>query len=146
MDSLDHSRNFGTFRECLRLVLAIETTAYFWLRVLKFIRIYLCKAIFARNDLSCQKLDRLKLAIDQKWPELANRRGVVFHQDKARPYTSVVTRQKSGSLVWKELLRIVGIGRSELRRQPRPVTGCYAYKEEVWNLRPRRKYIKANEH
>ncbi|GFS87328.1 uncharacterized protein TNCV_422181 [Trichonephila clavipes] len=30
----------------------------------------------------------------------------------------------------RELLRIVGIGESELWRQPRPVTGCYAYKEE----------------
>ncbi|GFW72551.1 hypothetical protein TNCV_3797791 [Trichonephila clavipes] len=32
--------------------------------------------------------------IDQKLPELVNRRGVVFHQDNARPHTSVVTRQK----------------------------------------------------
>ncbi|GFW58841.1 hypothetical protein TNCV_4046801 [Trichonephila clavipes] len=32
--------------------------------------------------------------------------------------------------LWRELLRIVGIGGSELWRQPRPVTGCYAYKEE----------------
>ncbi|GFW98989.1 hypothetical protein TNCV_1782081 [Trichonephila clavipes] len=31
----------------------------------------------------------------------------------------------------EELLRIVGIGGSELWRQPRPVRGCYAYKEEV---------------
>ncbi|GFY15007.1 integrase catalytic domain-containing protein [Trichonephila clavipes] len=42
----------------------------------------------------CQQLDHLKLAIDQKWPELAIRRGVVFHQDNSRPYTSAVTRQK----------------------------------------------------
>ncbi|GFS57554.1 mariner Mos1 transposase [Trichonephila clavipes] len=42
----------------------------------------------------CQRLDRLKLVIDQKRPELANRRGIVFHQDNARPHTSVVTRQK----------------------------------------------------
>ncbi|GFU62276.1 histone-lysine N-methyltransferase SETMAR [Trichonephila clavipes] len=46
------------------------------------------------SDLYCQQLDRWKLAIDQKWPELANRRGVVFHQDNARPHTSVVTPQK----------------------------------------------------
>ncbi|GFU48305.1 uncharacterized protein TNCV_2053891 [Trichonephila clavipes] len=31
----------------------------------------------------------------------------------------------------RELLRIVGIGRSELWRQPRPVRGCYAYKEDT---------------
>ncbi|GFW32201.1 hypothetical protein TNCV_2142831 [Trichonephila clavipes] len=33
------------------------------------------------SDLYCQQLDRLNLAIRQKWPELVNRRGVVFHQD-----------------------------------------------------------------
>ncbi|GFU13141.1 histone-lysine N-methyltransferase SETMAR [Trichonephila clavipes] len=37
---------------------------------------------------------KLDLAIDQKRAELANRRGAVFHQDNARPHTSVVTRQK----------------------------------------------------
>ncbi|GFX40707.1 putative DD34D transposase [Trichonephila clavipes] len=42
----------------------------------------------------CQQLDHLKLAIDQQRPELANRRGVVFHSGNAWPYTSVVTRQK----------------------------------------------------
>ncbi|GFT95597.1 mariner transposase [Trichonephila clavipes] len=46
------------------------------------------------SDLYCQQLDRLKLVTDQKPPELVNRRGVVFHQDNARPHTSVVTRQK----------------------------------------------------
>ncbi|GFW02649.1 mariner transposase [Trichonephila clavipes] len=43
------------------------------------------------SDLYCQQLNRLKLMIDQKWPDLANKRGVVFHQDNARPHTSVVT-------------------------------------------------------
>ncbi|GFW82816.1 putative DD34D transposase [Trichonephila clavipes] len=46
----------------------------------------------------------LKLAIDQKLPELANRRGVVFHQDNARPHTSVVTRQKPWELDWNVLM------------------------------------------
>ncbi|GFW77944.1 putative DD34D transposase [Trichonephila clavipes] len=45
-------------------------------------------------DLYCQQLDSLKLAIDQKPLELANRRGVVFHKDNARSLTTVVTRQK----------------------------------------------------
>ncbi|GFT60917.1 putative DD34D transposase [Trichonephila clavipes] len=45
------------------------------------------------SGIFCQQLDRLKPVIDQKWPELANRRSIVFHQDNARPHTSVVTRQ-----------------------------------------------------
>ncbi|GFY06032.1 transposable element Tcb2 transposase [Trichonephila clavipes] len=35
------------------------------------------------------RLVSLRLAIDQGRPELNNRRGVVFHQDNARPHTSV---------------------------------------------------------
>ncbi|GFX84056.1 histone-lysine N-methyltransferase SETMAR [Trichonephila clavipes] len=46
------------------------------------------------SDLYCQQLDRLKLAIDQKRTELANRSGAVFDQDNPRPHTSVVIRQK----------------------------------------------------
>ncbi|GFT26677.1 histone-lysine N-methyltransferase SETMAR [Trichonephila clavipes] len=56
------------------------------------------------SDLYCRKLDRLKLAIDQKRPEWANRRGVVFHQDNARPHTFVVTRQKIWALDWEVLM------------------------------------------
>ncbi|GFV79452.1 mariner Mos1 transposase [Trichonephila clavipes] len=55
-------------------------------------------------DLYCQQLDRLKLVIDQKRPEWVNRRGVVFHQDNARPHTYVVTRQKLCELGWEVLM------------------------------------------
>ncbi|GFU82197.1 transposase [Trichonephila clavipes] len=55
-------------------------------------------------DICYQRLDCLKLAIDQKRPELAKRRGAVFHQDNARPYTSVVTRQKLWELNWEVLM------------------------------------------
>ncbi|GFT70369.1 histone-lysine N-methyltransferase SETMAR [Trichonephila clavipes] len=37
-------------------------------------------------------------------PELANRIDIVFHQDNARPYTSVVTRQKLSELSWEVLM------------------------------------------
>ncbi|GFW97093.1 mariner Mos1 transposase [Trichonephila clavipes] len=56
------------------------------------------------SDLYCQQLDRLKLVTDQKRPELANRRGVVFYLDNARSNTSVLTRQKLWELDWKVLM------------------------------------------
>ena len=56
------------------------------------------------SDLYCQQLDCLKLVIDEKRPEFANRIGVVFHQDNARPHTSVVTRQKLMELGWEVLM------------------------------------------
>ncbi|XP_072756194.1 histone-lysine N-methyltransferase SETMAR-like [Anoplolepis gracilipes] len=56
------------------------------------------------SDLYCQQLTRLKQAIDLKRPELANRKGVVFHQDNARPHTSLTTRQKLRELGWEVLL------------------------------------------
>ncbi|GFV13437.1 putative DD34D transposase [Trichonephila clavipes] len=46
------------------------------------------------SDLYCQQMDSLKLTIDQKRPELAKGKGVVFHQGNTRPHTSIVTRQK----------------------------------------------------
>ncbi|GFU62578.1 mariner Mos1 transposase [Trichonephila clavipes] len=55
-------------------------------------------------DLYCQQMDSLKLVIDPKRPELANRRGVVFHQDNARLHTSVVSLQKLWELVWEVLM------------------------------------------
>ncbi|GFV18267.1 mariner Mos1 transposase [Trichonephila clavipes] len=51
------------------------------------------------SDLCCQQLCRLKLAIDQKRPELANRRDVVFHQNNARPVGTLANN--SGRFVWK---------------------------------------------
>ncbi|GFX61275.1 putative DD34D transposase [Trichonephila clavipes] len=56
------------------------------------------------SDLYCQQLDRLKPVIDQKWPELSNRRGVVFHQDNSRLHTSVVTLQNLWELGWEVLM------------------------------------------
>ncbi|GFW86122.1 histone-lysine N-methyltransferase SETMAR [Trichonephila clavipes] len=39
-------------------------------------------------------------ALQQKWSELINRNGVLFHQENARPHTSLVTRQKLLQLEW----------------------------------------------
>ncbi|GFX27928.1 histone-lysine N-methyltransferase SETMAR [Trichonephila clavipes] len=80
-------------------------------------RISICEALAKRNetdpflkgqtlnsDIYCQQLDRLKLVTDQKRPESANRRGVVFPLDNARPHMSVLTRQKLWELDWKVLM------------------------------------------
>lgn len=56
------------------------------------------------SDLYCQQLERLKLAIDQKRPELAKGSCVMFHQNNARQYMSIVTRQKLQELGWEVLL------------------------------------------
>jgi len=47
----------------------------------------------------CSQLDELKTAIEQKRPEIANRKGVVFHQDNAR-HVFLITRQKLLELGW----------------------------------------------
>ncbi|CAK9808456.1 Histone-lysine N-methyltransferase SETMAR [Anthophora quadrimaculata] len=51
----------------------------------------------------CSQLDKLKTAIEQKRPEIANRKGVIFHQDNARPHVSLTTRQKLLELGWDVL-------------------------------------------
>lgn len=44
---------------------------------------------------------KLDEAIKEKRPELANRKGIVFHHDNARPHTSLVTRGKLLELNWE---------------------------------------------
>ena len=44
------------------------------------------------------KLDK---EIKENRPELATRKGVIFHQDNARPHTSLVTRIKLLELGWE---------------------------------------------
>ncbi|GFV35733.1 reverse transcriptase domain-containing protein [Trichonephila clavipes] len=53
------------------------------------------------------------------------------NQTRAYTFKNPMGSRTRGRPPTRELLRIVGIGRSELWRQPRPVTGCYAYKEEI---------------
>jgi len=56
------------------------------------------------TEVYCRQLDKLNAAIIEKRPELVNRRSVVFHQDNARPHTSLVTRQKLMELGWELML------------------------------------------
>lgn len=46
------------------------------------------------SDLYYRQLDRSKLAIDQERPKLANRRGLVFHQDNVKPLMSIMNGAK----------------------------------------------------
>ncbi|XP_035723709.1 histone-lysine N-methyltransferase SETMAR-like [Vespa mandarinia] len=56
------------------------------------------------SEVYCHQLDKLNDALQQKRPELINRKGVVFHQDNARPHTSLVSRQKLLQLEWDTML------------------------------------------
>ena len=52
----------------------------------------------------CSQLDQLKAALDEKPPELVNRKCIIFHQDNARPHVSLMTRQKLLQLGWEVLI------------------------------------------
>ncbi|XP_046831404.1 histone-lysine N-methyltransferase SETMAR-like [Vespa crabro] len=52
------------------------------------------------SEVYCHQLDKLNDALQQKRSELIKRKGVMFHQDKARPHTSLVSRQKLLQLEW----------------------------------------------
>ena len=41
------------------------------------------------SNVYCRQLMKLDKEIKKKWPELATRKGVIFHQDNARLYTTV---------------------------------------------------------
>ena len=55
----------------------------------------------------CSQLDQLKAALDEKGPELANRKHIIFHQDTARPHVSLMTRQKLLQLGWEVLIYLL---------------------------------------
>ncbi|GFV38330.1 transposase [Trichonephila clavipes] len=57
------------------------------------------------ENLYGQQLDHIKIATEQKWPELPDRRYAVFHQDNARTHTSVVTRRNIWELGLEILIR-----------------------------------------
>ena len=52
----------------------------------------------------CSQLDQLKAVLDEKRPELVNRKRMIFHQDNARPRVSLMTRQKLLQLGWEVLI------------------------------------------
>ena len=50
---------------------------------------------------NCSQLNQMKAALDNKHPELINRKRIIFHQDNARPHVSLMTRQKLLQLSWE---------------------------------------------
>ena len=52
----------------------------------------------------CFQLDQLKTALDEKHPELVNRKCIIFHQDNTRLHVSLMTRQKLLQLDWEVLI------------------------------------------
>ncbi|GFY11891.1 histone-lysine N-methyltransferase SETMAR [Trichonephila clavipes] len=72
------------------------------------LRIWICEApqkllpdnTTINSEVYCHQLNKLNETLQQKRSELINRKGVVFHQDNARPHTSLVTRQKLLQLEW----------------------------------------------
>ena len=55
----------------------------------------------------CSQLDQLKAALDEKHPELVNRKHIIFHQDNARLHVSLMTRQKLLQLGWEVLIHLL---------------------------------------
>lgn len=55
------------------------------------------------SDVYCSQLTKLNDAIHEKRPKLANRNGLVYQHDNARPHVSLVTRNKLLSLGWDVL-------------------------------------------
>ncbi|CAH2244527.1 jg7678 [Pararge aegeria aegeria] len=56
------------------------------------------------SELYYEQLMRLKQVVEGKRPELIYKRGVVFHHDNARPYTSLATQQKLREFCWEVLM------------------------------------------
>ena len=54
----------------------------------------------------CSQLDQLKAALDEKHPELVNRKRIIFHQDNARLHVSLITRQILLQLDWEVLIHL----------------------------------------
>lgn len=55
------------------------------------------------TEVYCRQLDDLKAAVATKRPELANRKGVAFQHDNARPHTSLASRLKLAEFGWDVL-------------------------------------------
>jgi hypothetical protein len=55
------------------------------------------------SEVYSQQLDLVNECLKEKRPHLVNRKGVIFHQDNARPHVSKMTHQKIKELNWEIL-------------------------------------------
>ena len=55
----------------------------------------------------CSQLDQLNAALDEKHPELVNRKHIIFHQGNTRPRVCLMTRQKLLQLGWEVLIHLL---------------------------------------
>ena len=62
------------------------------------------QTINSNNAPNALQLDQLKAALDKRCLELVNRKRIIFHQDTARPYVSLMTRQKLLQLGWEVVI------------------------------------------
>ena len=54
----------------------------------------------------CSQLDQKKAALNEKHPELVNRKCIIFQQDNTRPHVSLMTRQELLQLGWEVLIHL----------------------------------------
>ena len=52
------------------------------------------------------QIDKLK-ALNEKCPELVNRKCIIFHQDNVKPHVSLMIRQKLLQLDWEVLIHLL---------------------------------------
>jgi histone-lysine N-methyltransferase SETMAR len=53
------------------------------------------------SDIYCDQLDKVNENLKEKRSALVNRKGFIFHQDNAKPHTSLQTTQKLKELGWE---------------------------------------------
>ena len=58
------------------------------------------------SDVYCPQLNKLNAAVEEKRPELVNRKIIIFHHDNATPHRSLATRQKLSRLGWEVILHL----------------------------------------
>jgi len=78
------------------------------LRVCWYIRGIIHFEFLPRNqtinaDIYCQQFERLRTALLEKRPALVNRKGVLIHNDNARPHTARGTCAKIKKCSWEKL-------------------------------------------